>query len=412
MSTTECRMPRESQFVADVGTGVASRLSEEGNWRSRFVRTARRWIDTQQPPVVAEHSDANDRIDWLRASPFVAMHLACFAVVWVGISPVAFAVALALYAVRMFALTGFYHRYFSHRTFRTSRAVQFVFAVIGASCVQRGPLWWAAHHRNHHRHAETAARSAFAGRAWLPLEPHGLVPDRRAASAPTRDRVPDLAKFPELRWLDRFDTLVPVCAGGRRCTGWARCWSRWHRNWAPAARRCWSGASSCRRWCCSTPRSRSTLWRTATARAGSIPATTAATTSGSPCITFGEGWHNNHHFFPGTARQGFRWWEIDLTWYGLRLMAALGLVRDLKTDSGLGRSAKAGAEPCASPSSDPGSPAWHRPGCCRVVMRWCCSRRTITWADIPTPTTSSMRSAIIAVDTRLHRPQPDSIIRC
>ncbi|TAM17655.1 MAG: acyl-CoA desaturase, partial [Rhodanobacter sp.] len=109
----------------------------------------RRWFDTSA--VVEVDASREDRIDWLRAAPFVALHLACLGVIWVGVSPIALIVAAALYAVRMFALTGFYHRYFSHRTFRTSRIVQFVFAAIGASCVQRGPLWWAAHHRHHHR---------------------------------------------------------------------------------------------------------------------------------------------------------------------------------------------------------------------------------------------------------------------
>src|SRR3954468_8512320 len=120
----------------------------------RRTGTLRRWFDTaSEAPVEATKAH---RIDWLRASPFVAMHLACVGAIWTGVSPVAIGVAVAMYAIRMFALTAFYHRYFSHRTFRTSRVVQFVFAVIGASCVQRGPLWWAAHHRNHHRHTDTA----------------------------------------------------------------------------------------------------------------------------------------------------------------------------------------------------------------------------------------------------------------
>lgn len=151
----------------------------------------------------------DDRIDWLRATPFVAMHLACLLVFWVGVSPIAVIVAVALYAIRMFALTGFYHRYFSHRTFRTSRVVQFVFALIGASCVQRGPLWWAAHHRNHHRHTETALdpHSPRVHGFWWSHMGWFLT---REGFRTDWSRIPDLAKFPELRWLDRFDTLVPV----------------------------------------------------------------------------------------------------------------------------------------------------------------------------------------------------------
>ncbi len=134
----------------------------------------RRWVDTgptgSEPgaaPDGPRDAAAAERIDWLRTVPFIAMHVACLAVIWVGVSPIAIAVAVALYAVRMFALTGFYHRYFAHRTFRTSRQMQFVFAVIGASSVQRGPLWWAAQHRHHHRYADTEPGSAFARHARL-----------------------------------------------------------------------------------------------------------------------------------------------------------------------------------------------------------------------------------------------------
>lgn len=286
----------------------------------------RRWFDTS----VADASDGAraDRIDWLRASPFVVMHLACLGAIWTGVSPVAIGVAVALYALRMFALTAFYHRYFSHRTFRTSRVVQFVFAVIGASCVQRGPLWWAAHHRHHHRHTDT------------PLDPHsprvhGFLWSHAGWFLTPRgfrtqiDRVPDLAVYPELRWLDRFDTAVPVLlaialfglgkllhyvAPGLGTDGWQMLvWgffisttvlfhatvtinSLAHRY----GRRRFETRDD----------SRNNVWLA--------------------LITFGEGWHNNHHFFPGTVRQGFRWWEIDMTYYGLVVMSWLGLVSDLK----------------------------------------------------------------------------------
>ena len=120
------------------------------------IGALRRWFDTSEPVAPADPAN-DDRIDWLRALPFAGMHIACLWVFQVGVSATALWVALALYAMRMFAITGFYHRYFSHRAFRTSRPVQFAFAVLGASSVQRGPLWWAAHHRHHHVHADTAA---------------------------------------------------------------------------------------------------------------------------------------------------------------------------------------------------------------------------------------------------------------
>ena len=208
---------RTGESPAPPEPAAAARRGPAGRWRraAGAMRGAvRRWFDTAGPDhaageaVPATAADA-DRIDWLRAVPFIAMHLACLLVFWVGVSPIAVAVAVALYAVRMFAITGFYHRYFSHRTFRTSRALQFVFALIGASSVQRGPIWWAAHHRNHHRHADTAhdVHSPVVHGFWRSHVGWFLTRDGFRTDW---ERVRDLARYPELRWLDRYDILVPV----------------------------------------------------------------------------------------------------------------------------------------------------------------------------------------------------------
>lgn len=296
----------------------------DGARRGRWA-TVMRWFDTGASAPVA--GSAN-RVDWLRAIPFVAMHLACLAVIWVGVSWVAVGVALALYAVRMFAITAFYHRYFAHRTFRTSRGVQFVFAVIGAASVQRGPLWWAAHHRNHHRHTETAAdphSPTVHGFWWSHMGWFLTAEGFRTDWA----RIPDLAKYPELRWLDRFDTLVPVAlaaalfglgallehyapglgTSGGQMLVWGFFISTVVLFHATVTINSLAHRFGSRRFATGDD-SRNNLWLA--------------------LLTFGEGWHNNHHFFPGTARQGFYWWEVDVTWYGLRAMAALRLVRDLK----------------------------------------------------------------------------------
>ena len=124
----------------------------------RVGRELSRWFgnsDFATRPKPAElHRDSDRHVDWARVLPFLLMHVACLAVIWVGFSWVALSVTLALYLVRMFAITGFYHRYFSHRTFKTSRAGQFIFGLLGASAVQRGPIWWAAHHRHHHVYSD------------------------------------------------------------------------------------------------------------------------------------------------------------------------------------------------------------------------------------------------------------------
>ena len=288
-----------------------------------------RWFDTgDDAPADRDADNGTDRIDWLRAAPFVAMHLACFAVFAVGVSWFALAVAATLYAVRMFAITGFYHRYFSHRSFRTSRAVQFLFALVGASCVQRGPLWWAAHHRHHHRHADTAhdMHSPTVHGFWRSHV--GWFLTRRGFRTDWA-RIPDLARYPELRLLDRFDTLVPVLlAIGLYALG------VWLQGAAPALGTSgpqllvWGFFVSTIALFHATVTINSLAHRFGTRRFQTRD--DSRNNLWLALLTFGEGWHNNHHFFPGSARQGFRWWEIDLTYYGLRALALLGVVRDLR----------------------------------------------------------------------------------
>ncbi|PRH82698.1 acyl-CoA desaturase [Arenimonas caeni] len=292
-------------------------------WR-RALRAIVLWFDTGAAP--ADDRDP-DRIDWLRVLPFVGLHLACLGVLWVGFSWFALWTAVALYAVRMFAITGFYHRYFSHKAFRTSRPVQFAFAVLGAASVQRGPLWWAAHHRHHHRHADTehdvhSPRHGFwrSHMGWF-LTPRGFRTDF--------DAVKDLVRFPELRLLDRFDILVPaLLAVGLYALG------SWLETAHPGLG---TNGPQLLVWgffistivlfhVTVTINSLSHRWgrrRFATRDDSRNNALLAL-------LTFGEGWHNNHHHYPGSARQGFTWWELDLTYLGLRAMALLGLVSDLR----------------------------------------------------------------------------------
>jgi stearoyl-CoA desaturase (delta-9 desaturase) len=282
------------------------------------------WFDSSNLP----DSPAASGIAWVRVLPFIALHAACISVAWVGVSPFALVATGVLYMVRMFAVTAFYHRYFSHRTFRTSRALQFVFAVIAATSVQRGPLWWAAHHRNHHLHADAvgdphspALRGFFWSHMGWFLTPGGFQTDWR--------RIPDLMRYPELRWLDRFDIFAPVLlAAGLYALG------TWLSGHAP---RLGTSGPQLLVWgfCIST-----VVLFHATVTINSLAhrfgtrrfATRDASRNNFwlALLTFGEGWHNNHHFYPGSARQGFRWWEIDITYYGLKLMELCGLVHNLR----------------------------------------------------------------------------------
>ena len=158
------------------------------------------------PPTAREVAYS---VDWIRGIPFAMFHLMCLGILLVGWSPVAVAVCIALYFVRMFFITGFYHRYFSHRTFKANRFMQLVLALAGTSCVQKGPLWWAAHHRIHHKYSDDPEDPHSPDQHGLFWSHIGWITDKR--NFPTRmSLVPDLARFRELRFLDQFDILVPA----------------------------------------------------------------------------------------------------------------------------------------------------------------------------------------------------------
>ena len=287
--------------------------------------TIRAWFDST---AGEEAGKGPDHIDLGRIAPFIGMHLACLLVFWVGVSPVAVLTGAALYVLRMFAITGFYHRYFSHRAFRTSRVAQFLFAALGAMAVQRGPLWWAAHHRHHHAHSdrpEDAHSPRQHGFIWSHM---GWFLARGNYRIDTR-RIRDLEQFPELRWLDRYDIAMPVLLAIGLCvTGmllhrfapqfgtsgpqmmvWGFFVSTvvcYHATYTINSLSHVFGRQRYR-----TPDdSRNNLWLA--------------------LLTLGEGWHNNHHHYPKSARQGFYWWEIDLTYYALRILAWLGVIWDLQ----------------------------------------------------------------------------------
>lgn len=285
----------------------------------------RRWFDTDVRP---EGVPVSDRVDWLRVLPFLGMHLMCLGVIWVGVSRFALVVAGLLYAVRMFAITGFYHRYFSHKAFKTSRAMQFFFALLGSTCVQRGPLWWAAHHRHHHRHADTEHDlHSPVVHGFLRSHMGWFLTERGFRTE--RERVKDLMRFAELRWLDRFDILLPVALAAMLYGLGA-----WLEQTQPQLRTTgpqlliWGFFVSTVVLFHVTVTINSLAHRWGRRRFDTRD--DSRNNALLALLTFGEGWHNNHHHFPGAARQGFRWWEIDLTYYGLRLLAALGLVWDLK----------------------------------------------------------------------------------
>lgn len=266
------------------------------------------------------------KVEWVRNLPYFAMHAACLLVFVVGFSWIALALCVALYFLRMFAITGFYHRYFSHKTFKTSRAFQFVMAVWGLTAMQRGPLWWAAHHRHHHRHSDEHPdlhSPKQRGMLWS----HMFWFTTEAAFGTNQKAVHDLAKYPELRFLNRFDIIVYIAFGvamfglgaglqalGLPTSGWqifVWCFFlstvlTYHGTYTINSLSHKFGNQRYK----TGDDSRNNFWLA--------------------LLTLGEGWHNNHHHYQSSVQQGFYWYEIDITYYTLKAMSWTGLIWDMR----------------------------------------------------------------------------------
>jgi len=273
----------------------------------------------------------DERITLRDSLPLLIMHLGCFGVLWVGVSRAAVIAAVVLYFLRVFALTGGYHRYFSHNAFKTSRAFQFLLAFIGGAAAQRGPLWWASHHRLHHQHPDSESdihspsRRGFwwAHVGWL------LCPKYARTDM---DRVKDFAKYPEIRFLDRHVYFAPITlalvlyglgawferarpawdTSGWQMVGWGFFISTvlvYHVTFCINSLMHIIGNRR--------------FQTNDTSRNNFVLA----------LLSMGEGWHNNHHRYAASVRQGFFWWEVDLTYYVLRLLALPRIVWDLREPS-------------------------------------------------------------------------------
>ncbi len=293
------------------------------------------WLDSSVDAPASTPSDdpsgddRSDRVDLLRCIPFIGIHLACLGVIWVGFSWAALSVAVVLYVVRMFFITAFYHRYFSHRSFRTSRAVQLIGAFLGCTSGQRGPLWWAAHHRHHHKHSDAHDDCHSPRRHGFLYSHMGWFMTPKNFSANQR-YVCDWSKYPELRFLDRYDWLPPLILAiamyvlGAALAVW---WPTLGTNAAQMV--VWGFFVS------------TVVLYHATYTINSIAHTfgsrrfnTADDSRNNVWLalfTLGEGWHNNHHYYSSSVRQGFYWWEIDITFYVLAALAKVGLIWDVRT---------------------------------------------------------------------------------
>jgi stearoyl-CoA desaturase (delta-9 desaturase) len=256
----------------------------------------------------------DERLNWRSSVPFFLAHLAPVAIVFTGVTAKAVVLGVVLYVVRMFLITAGYHRYFAHRSFKVGRVTQFLLAFGGTTAAQKGPLWWAANHRIHHRESDTEADVHTPLKGFWHSHVGWILADRHGPT--DLDGIRDFAKFPELRFLNKHDWIGP--------------WSVGILSFLIAG---WSGLVV--GFFCSTI----VLWHatfTVNSLAHVFGRRRYATTDTSrnslliALITGGEGWHNNHHHYQASARQGFFWWEIDMTYYGLRALSLVGIVRELK----------------------------------------------------------------------------------
>lgn len=258
----------------------------------------------------------HDDIIYPATIPFILTHLACFGAIWTGVTTESIILCISLYWIRIFGIGAGYHRYFSHRAYRTSRAFQFFLAVLSQSTTQKSVLWWASKHRHHHQHSDTSddvhsprhKGFLYSHMGWIFAHKHDTA---------DLSKIADFARYPELMWLHKYE-LVPAVGLALICfaiDGWPGLvvgffWSTvlvYHGTFCinslahvHGKQRYVTGDDSRNNWLLAI-------------------------------FTMGEGWHNNHHAYQSSVRQGFRWWEIDMTFYILKVLSWVGLVWDLKS---------------------------------------------------------------------------------
>ncbi len=246
---------------------------------------------------------------------FGPLHLACLFVLWMPFKWSYLAWLAVTYSIRMFAVTAGYHRYFSHRSYKLDRVTQFLLAFLAQTSAQKGILWWAAHHRLHHRHSDTkddVHSPLYKGLWWSHI---GWLVSNGSNDYDPR-RIADFEKFPELRWLNKYHRvpallfgLLVFALGGFPVFIW---------GFVVSTVLLYHGTFSIN--------SLAHLWGTKRFETGDESRNNLFLA----LITFGEGWHNNHHRFMYSARQGLRWWEVDVTYYVLHFLSIFGIVRGLR----------------------------------------------------------------------------------
>lgn len=274
-------------------------------------------------------------IRWTGAAPlFIAMHaIALFGVIWIRPRWQDIVLCAALYLIRMFAITAGYHRLFAHRSYKATRVFQFIIALLGTLSNQKGVLWWASHHRDHHRYSDTDddPHSPIRRGFWYSHVGWFLCGKHEETDY---SKISDFAKYPELVWLNKHHILPSVLFasllflfGGMQSLIWGYFISTVVLYHATFTINSLSHIYGIQRY--DTGDYSRNNWMLA-------------------LLTLGEGWHNNHHYYMSSVRQGFFWWEVDVSYYFIRLLSWFGLTSDLR-------------HPPASVLNERGS-VWTKPG--------------------------------------------------
>lgn len=262
-----------------------------------------------------DRNDPRERINWPLSIPFVILHLLPLGMIWFPPSTGDLIACAALYVARMFFITGCYHRYFAHRGYKLNRVMTFLVAFGGGTSAQKGALWWASHHRWHHRFSDTDRDPHNSGRGFWWSHLGWILCNKYNETH--YETIKDFAKYPELVWLNKHHLIPPTLLGVVvwLIGGWSALFCSFFLSTILLYHGTFAINSLTHKW-------------------GKARYKTGETSKNSfilALVTLGEGWHNNHHYYASTANQGFFWWELDISYYIIRLLGVVGLAKDIRT---------------------------------------------------------------------------------
>lgn len=292
-------------------------------------------LDTKWPSAVSIRAGSNfrlrrERYQFGAVAFFLLLHAGVLAIWWTPATTGLLAWLVASYMIRMFGVTAGYHRYFGHRSYKLGRAAQFAMAFLAQTSTQKGALWWAAHHRLHHRESDREGDVHSPSRRGFWWAHVGWVLSNDFDAYDSRV-VAEFERYPELVWLNRQHWVPTVLFGG--AIAWIGGW--------PAFLWGYVISTVVLYHCTFAINSMAHLWGTRRFETHDE----SRNNWWLALITLGEGWHNDHHYSPGSCRQGLRWWELDVTFLVLRLLSWLGLVRSMRPFRALTGNMRAGARP-------------------------------------------------------------------